>query len=235
MATLKDLKSLFIVTETINADGHYHLYDKEKSGKHSRHLYLGYVNVKNGVVTHYPTGETAKTVDELNGIISNWHGTCKYHPDTYNPDYRKSYVAEMRIHDHLCELGFEHHRYYKYSVIDTVKNLTTIIVDFNVDDRLDDDSFRLVCHINVDEQSWIDLSGDTCEAVINNLNSMIKVFMIMSLHKSFNLLDKIGGVDLSNINDITKNRLKGFDVEKTSVKDSITAYLEKALEELKNS
>jgi hypothetical protein len=64
---------------------------------------------------------------------------------------------------------------------------------------------------------------------------MLKVFMIMSLHKSFNLLDKIGGVDLSDINDITKNRLQGFDVEKTSVKDSITAYLEKALEELKNS
>ena len=234
MATLKELKEKYIVMESISNEKHYSLYDKEKSGKHSRHLYLGYVKVENGVITHYPTEERCKKTEELDSVINNWIETCEHDPDTYNPDYRKSYVAEMRIHDYLVGLGFEFtNRTYRYDVIDLLKGYTTITIILDIHDRLDNDAFKIDCCVKTGFSSWLDLSADTCEDVIKNIRSVFKVIMLMSLNKSFLMLDKIGGVDLSDLDKITENKLVGINVKKTPVKDSIISILENALTELK--
>ena len=236
MATLKELKEKYIVTESVSFEKHYNLYDKEEPGKHSRHKYLGYVKVENGVITHYPTEERCKNTDELDSVINNWIETCEHDSSTYDPDYRKSYVAEVRIHDYLVGLGFDfNNRTYQYDVVDLLKGYTTITVILDIVDRLDNDTFKIDCSVKTGYTSWLDLSADTCEGVIKNIRSVFKVFMIMSLNKSFLMLDKIGGVDLSDVDKITENKLVGIEVKKKPVKDSIIGILENALAELKGN
>lgn len=65
MIKLTDLKNEFKVIESITLNSTYNLYSNTRKGNRSAFLYLGYVTIKNGKVTHYPTGTITSDIKEL--------------------------------------------------------------------------------------------------------------------------------------------------------------------------
>jgi hypothetical protein len=110
MIRLKDLKNEFKVIKSITLENAYNLYSNTRHGNRSVFLYLGYVTVKNGKVTHYPTGTITSDIKELHEIVNTWADNAEYDVITYSPDCRAQYVAEVRLHDFMTGMGFEYNR-----------------------------------------------------------------------------------------------------------------------------
>ena len=86
MIRLKDLKNEFKVIKSITVENAYNLYSNTRHGNRSVFLYLGYVTVKNGKVTHYPTGTITSDIKELHEIVNTWADNAEYDVITYSPD-----------------------------------------------------------------------------------------------------------------------------------------------------
>lgn len=234
---LKDLKERFVCNACINLANHYNIYSKTRDGKRSHGLYLGYVSVNNGKVTHYPTGTIVSDIDELDRIANEWADNAEYEVSTYNPDCCKSYVAELRIHDHLTKLGFVNNGY--RSSYDLVISTPTGTVkharfSFDITDIFSDD-FKIQATFFNDNNSFIDLSADTYEEVIESINSVVFSSTLVSMCKTMMVHNKIDNVDFSKYDKMLLKQVKGFAMEETSFKDHLIKTLEDTLNKLKSN
>ena len=233
---LKDIKEHFNCNACINLDKHYNIYSKTRDGKRSHVLYLGYVSVNNGKATHYPTGTTVSDIDELDRIANEWADNAEYEVSTYNPDCRKSYVAQLRIHDHLTKLGFVNSGYRdSYDLV--ISTLTGAVkhasISFEIVDMFSDD-FKIQAAFFNDNNSFIDVSADTDEEVIGSINSVVFSSTLVSMCKTMMVYSKIDDVDFSKYDEMLLKQVKGFAMEETSFKDHLIKTLEDTLKTLKN-
>lgn len=234
---LKDLKERFNCNACINLAKHYNICSKTRDGKRSYGLYLGYVSVNNGKATHYPTGTIVSDIEELDRIANEWADNAEYEVSTYNPDCRKSYVAELRIHDHLTKLGFVDNGYGKS--YDLVISTPTGAVkhtrfSFDITDMFSD-NFKIQAVFFNDNNSFIDLSADTYEEVINSINSVIFSSTIVMMSHALTVCEKIDDVDFSKYDEMLLKQVKGFSMEETSFKDHLIKTLEDTLNKLKGN
>lgn len=237
MIKLKDLKERFNCSACINLAKHYNICSKIRDGKRSPGLYLGYVSVNNGKATHYPTGTIVNDVEEFDKVANEWADNAEYEVSTYNPDCRKSYVAEMRIHDHLTKLGFVNNGYRSsYDLVistptNTVKHARFL---FDITDMFSD-NFKIQATFFNDNNSFIDLSADTYEEVIESINSVIFSTTLVSMCETLNVCKKIDDVDFSKYDEMLLKQVKGFAIEETSFKDHLIKTLEDTLNKLKSN
>ena len=234
---LKDLKERFNCSACIRLDKHYNIYSKTRSGKRSHDLYLGYVSVNNGKATHYPSGTIVSDIDELDRIANEWADNAEYEVSTYNPDCRKSYVAELRIHDHLTKLGFVHNGFRNsYDLV--ISTLTNTVkharFSFDITDMFSD-NFKIQATFFNDNNSFIDLSADTYKEVIESINSVIFSSTLVSMCKTMMVYTKIGDVDFSKYDEMLLKQVKGINVQETSFKDYLIKTLEDTLNKLKGN
>lgn len=234
---LKDIKERFNCSACINLAKHYNICSKIRDGERSPGLYLGYVSVNNGKATHYPTGTIVSDIEELDRIANEWADNAEYEVSTYNPDCRKSYVAEARIHDHLTKLGFVNNgnRGSYDLVISTLTNTVKhAIFLFDITDMFSDD-FKIQATFFNDDNSFIDLSADTYEEVIKSINSVIFSSTLVSMCKTMMVYNKIDDVDFSKYDEMLLKQVKGFAMEETSFKDHLIKTLEDTLNKLKGN
>lgn len=237
MVKLKDLKERFNCNACVNLDKHYNIYSKTRDGKRSYGLYLGYVSVNNGKATHYPTGAIVSDIEELDRIANEWADNAEYEVSTYNPDCRKSYVAELRIHDHLTKLGFVNNGYRNsYDLVistltNTVKHARFL---FDITDMFSDD-FKIRATFFGDNNKFIDVSADTYEEVIESINSVVFSSTLVSMCKTMMVYNKIDDVDFSKYDEMLLKQVKGIDVQETSFKDHLIKTLEDTLNKLKGN
>lgn len=234
---LKDIKERFNCNACINLAKHYNIYSKTRDGKRSHGLYLGYVSVNNGKATHYPTGTIVSDIEELDRIANEWADNAEYEVSTYNPDCRKSYVAELRIHDHLTKLGFVNNGYRNsYDLVistltNTVKHARFL---FDITDMFSD-NFKIQATFFNDNNRFIDLSADTYEEVIESINSVIFSSTLVLMCKTMMVHNKIDDVDFSKYDEMLLKQVKGIDVHETSFKDHLIKTLEDTLNKLKSN
>lgn len=237
MLKLKDIKECFNCNACINLAKHYNIYSKVRDGKRSHGLYLGYVSVNNGKATHYPTGTIVSDIDELDRIANEWADNAEYEVSTYNPDCRKSYVAELRIHDHLTKLGFVNNGYRgSYDLVISTPTNTAKHARFSFDiTDMFSDSFKIQATFFNDNHSFIDLSADTYKEVIESINSVIFSSTLVLICKTMMICEKINDVDFSRYDEMLLKQVKGIDVQETSFKDYLIKNLEDTLNKLKGN
>lgn len=235
MIKLTDLKNEFKVIKSITVDGAYNLYSNTRKGNRSNLLYLGYVTVKNGKVTHYPTGTITSDINELHEIVNTWADNAEYDVITYSPDCRASYVAEVRLHDFMKDMGFEFERnIYSLTMNKIAGNKDKLKIDINVKDK-DNNEYEVNAALLTDEYSWIDLSGNTYKEVMDNISSIVRAISLTSLVNSFEVFNKTKNADMSLVNELVMTKFSGtLSLEKMSFKEYLINNLEEMLNKLKN-
>lgn len=235
MIKLTDLKNEFKVIKSITIDSAYNLYSNTRKGNRSNLLYLGYVTVKNGKVTHYPTGTITSDINELHEIVNTWADNAEYDVITYSPDCRASYVAEVRLHDFMKDMGFEFERnIYSLTMNKIAGNKDKLKIDINVKDK-DNNEYEVNAALLTDEYSWIDLSGNTYKEVMDNISSIVRAIALTSLVNSFEVFNKTKNADISLVNELVMTKFSGtLSLEKMSFKEYLINNLEEMLNKLKN-
>lgn len=235
MIKLTDLKNEFKVIKSITIDSAYNLYSNTRKGNRSNLLYLGYVTVKNGKVTHYPTGTITSDINELHEIVNTWADNAEYDVITYSPDCRASYVAEVRLHDFMKDMGFEFERnIYSLTMNKIAGNKEKLKIDINVKDK-DNNEYEVNAALLTDEYSWIDLSGNTYKEVMDNISSIVRAIALTSLVNSFEVFNKTKNADMSLVNELVMTKFSGtLSLEKMSFKEYLINNLEEMLNKLKN-
>lgn len=236
MIKLTDLKNEFKVIESITLKSTYNLYSNTRKGNRSVFLYLGYVTVKNGKVTHYPTGTITSDIKELHEIVNTWADNAEHEVVTYSPDCRASYVAEVRLHDFMMNMGFEYDRNtYSLTINKVAGNKEKIKIDINVKDK-DNNEYEVYAALLTGEYSWIDLSGKTYKDVMDNISSIMQVITLTSLANSFEIFNKTKNADMSLVNELVMTKFSGtLSLEKMSFKEYLINNLEEMLNNLKNN
>lgn len=237
MIKLKDLKERFVCNACINLAKHYNIYSKTRQGTRSNGLYLGYVNINNGKATHYPTGTIVSDIEDFDKVANEWADNAKYEVTTYSPDCRKSYVAKLRIHDHLIKLGFVNNGGRgDYDLI--ISTLTGAVkhasISFEINDMFSDD-FKIQAVFFTNNNSFVDISVDTYKEVISNIDSVVFSTTLVSMCEMLNVCEKIDNVDFSKYDNMLLKKVMGLEVQETSFKDHLIKTLEDTLNKLKGN
>ena len=235
MIRLKDLKNEFNVIKSITLNAAYNLYSNTRKGNRSNLLYLGYVTLNNGKVTHYPTGTITSDIKELHEIVNTWADNAEYDVITYSPDCRVQYVAEVRLHDFMTRMGFEYGRnIYSLTMNKLAGNKDKIKIDINVKEK-DNNEYEVVAALLTDEYSWIDLSGKTYKEVMDNITSIMHAITLTSLANSFEIFNKTKDANMDLLNKmVMSNMTDMMNVEKKSFKEYLINTLEETINKLKN-
>ena len=234
MIRLKDLKNEFKVIKSITVENAYNLYSNTRKGNRSVFLYLGYVTVKNGKVTHYPTGTITSDIKELHEIVNTWADNAEYDVITYSPDCRAQYVAEVRLHDFMTNMGFEYNRNtYTLTLTKLGGNKDKITVEIDVKEK-DNNEYEIVAALLTDNYSWIDLSGKSYKDVMDNITSVLRAVTLTTLANSFELFNKTKDANMDLVNEMMMSNVTDMmDVEKKSFKEYLINTLEETLNKLK--
>lgn len=234
MIRLKDLKNEFKVIKSITLEGAYNLYSNTRNGNRSVFLYLGYVTVKNGKVTHYPTGTITSDIKELHEIVNTWADNAEYDVITYSPDCRAQYVAEVRLHDFMTSMGFEYSRNtYSLTMNKIAGNKDKVKIEIDVKEK-NNNEYEVIAALLTDDYSWIDLSGKTYKEVMDNISSIMRAITLTTLANSFEIFNKTKDANMDLVNEmVMSNMTDMMDVEKKSFKEYLINTLEETLNNLK--
>lgn len=234
MIRLKDLKNEFKVIKSITVEGAYNLYSNTRNGNRSVFLYLGYVTVKNGKVTHYPTGTITSDIKELHEIVNTWADNAEYDVITYSPDCRAQYVAEVRLHDFMTSMGFEYSRNtYSLTMNKIAGNKDKVKIEIDVKEK-NNNEYEVIAALLTDDYSWIDLSGKTYKEVMDNISSIMRAITLTTLANSFEIFNKTKDANMDLVNEmVMSNMTDMMDVEKKSFKEYLINTLEETLNNLK--
>lgn len=234
MIRLKDLKNEFKVIKSITLEGAYNLYSNTRNGNRSVFLYLGYVTVKNGKVTHYPTGTITSDIKELHEIVNTWADNAEYDVITYSPDCRAQYVAEVRLHDFMTSMGFEYSRNtYSLTMNKIGGNKDKVKIEIDVKEK-NNNEYEVIAALLTDDYSWIDLSGKTYKEVMDNISSIMRAITLTTLANSFEIFNKTKDANMDLVNEmVMSNMTDMMDVEKKSFKEYLINTLEETLNNLK--
>lgn len=234
MIRLKDLKNEFKVIKSITVENAYNLYSNTRHGNRSVFLYLGYVTVKNGKVTHYPTGTITSDIKELHEIVNTWADNAEYDVITYSPDCRAQYVAEVRLHDFMTSMGFEYSRNtYSLTMNKIAGNKDKVKIEIDVKEK-NNNEYEVIAALLTDDYSWIDLSGNTYKEVMDNISSIMRAITLTTLANSFEIFNKTKDANMDLVNEmVMSNMTDMMDVEKKSFKEYLINTLEETLNNLK--
>lgn len=234
MIRLKDLKNEFKVIKSITLENAYNLYSNTRHGNRSVFLYLGYVTVKNGKVTHYPTGTITSDIKELHEIVNTWADNAEYDVITYSPDCRAQYVAEVRLHDFMTSMGFEYSRNtYSLTMNKIAGNKDKVKIEIDVKEK-NNNEYEVIAALLTDDYSWIDLSGKTYKEVMDNISSIMRAITLTTLANSFEIFNKTKDANMDLVNEmVMSNMTDMMDVEKKSFKEYLINTLEETLNNLK--
>lgn len=234
MIRLKDLKNEFKVIKSITLENAYNLYSNTRHGNRSVFLYLGYVTLKNGKVTHYPTGTITSDIKELHEIVNTWADNAEYDVITYSPDCRATYVAEVRLHDFMTSMGFEYSRNtYSLTMNKIAGNKDKVKIEIDVKEK-NNNEYEVIAALLTDDYSWIDLSGKTYKEVMDNISSIMRAITLTTLANSFEIFNKTKDANMDLVNEmVMSNMTDMMDVEKKSFKEYLINTLEETLNNLK--
>lgn len=236
MIKLTDLKNEFKVIKSITINGAYNLYSNTRKGNRTNMLYLGYVTIKKGAVTHYPTGTITSDIKELHEIVNTWADNAKYDVITYSPDCRSSYVAEVRLHDFMIGMGFEYDRnIYSLTMNKVAGNKDKLKIDITVKDK-DNNEYEVIAALLTGEYSWIDLSGKTYKEVMDNISSIMRAITLTTLANSFDIFNKTKDANVDLVDGMMMSKMSDtLCIEKMSFKEYLINTLEETLNNLKNN
>lgn len=171
-------------------------------------------------------GEKYKSVDDFLKAVEEYNKTLYFPADTYNPDYRKEAVDEMRLHGTLRECGLK------------------MTGGYGGDHyTLDNDFGGKFVHVNgtnltLSETSWLPMLDEnepvdenSCKK-IKSLLGAVYAYHISTLVEAMNGIGKLGFIDKLEIKTFNE---KTMSVETKSGKEGLISKLEEVLSKLKEN
>jgi hypothetical protein len=178
-------------------------------------------------------GKRYTDTEDFLKVAEEYSKTLFFDPDTYNPDYRKSYVDEIRLHGTIKESGLKE---MKMNGMYSTSN-------YILEDDLGGKFAQVVCSgenagLVLDESSWISLldkgttvDENSCTRLKSILGS-VYAYHICKLVDALNGIGKMDMIDDIQIKTFNEHTLQ-FDTR--SGKEGIIAKLEETLSKLKGN
>lgn len=180
-------------------------------------------------------GVAYKNASELLEAVSKYNSTLYFPSDTYNPDYRKEAVDEMRLHATMRESGLKMSKLGGYSKSGAYELVDDMGAKFATV-RSGVAENRSFANLVLSENSWIPLKDDTApldEDSCKAIKSYLAATYMYHISVLVNAMGEMG--ELSRLDDIKVKTLdpKRLTVETSSAKDTIVRMLEDTLSRLK--
>jgi hypothetical protein len=180
-------------------------------------------------------GVAHKNASDLLEAVSKYNSSLYFPSDTYNPDYSKEAVDEMRLHDTMIESGLKMSTNGIYGKPGTYELVDDMGAKFATV-RSGVAENRSFADLVLSENSWIPLKEDntpldedSCKAI----KSYLAATYVYHISVLVNAMSEMG--ELSRLDDIKVKTLdpKRLTVETSSAKDTIVRMLEDTLSRLK--
>lgn len=206
--------------QSITIPGSYCLYRKDD------HSFLAvFSKEKNNILYN---GKAYKSTEDFLKAVEDYTKTLYFPADTYNPDYRKVAVDEMRIHSTLrdCGLDMNPGRYYSRESY-----------------LLDDDLGGKFAHVRgtdllLSETSWLPLKAEgsevdesTCRGIKSTI-AAVYAYHISVLAEALNAMGELSKIDKLEIKTFNESTCT---VETKSGKEGLVSKLEEVLKKLKET
>ena len=203
----------------------YLLYDKERQGKRSTQLYLGYFQMSDD--NKFLFNENLySTVDELVNAMEAYNDTLPFEPEIYNPMFRKNYMIEMALNDYLISLGFKKtfgdstyylEDYYGQKICKLVVSVT------------EDSTEGYIKRLIPDCYEWTESSFNDLDSAIGAVNSILAMYCVSVNTITMKLLCGLTKARASEVFD------KSFDIKSLTMytEDTKQKTIEKLEDELK--
>lgn len=169
-------------------------------------------------------GETYKTVEEFLEAVDRYNHTLYFNPDTYNPDYRKEWVDEARLHETFSKCGLsDTDRFYRkgYFFGDDVGGRFAEVQGGD---------------LMLSETSWIPLLGKddaVDERSCTRIKSMLAAVYATHIACLCGTLSDMGKLSFVDTIEVKTFNDKTMKVETKDGKEGIIAKLEEVLSKLK--
>ena len=214
---------------TIEHDGGYVLYDKERSGHRNQHLYLGKFYLSTNGDKYSFNNEYYTSVEDMVGAMEEYNKTLPFDSEIYNPLFKKSYMIECALHDYLTSLGFKMywHDCRHYELRDAyMQTLCHVVFDVK-DGRTTGKIKRLIT-----EDRWTEAPFDGLDSAISACNTILATYCASINAIAMNVLNALTNSRCTSMLDMTFD-LNSLSVYTEDAKQKTIEHLEQELKRLK--
>lgn len=220
---------------TIEHDGGYCLYDKQRPAKRSNSKYIGKFYIASDKTQYAFRDNYYKDVESLVAAMDAYNATLPFDADIYNPLFRSNYRIECALCDYLESLGFESLRRSRESTFvlnDCYGQRICELTIFVKEDTTEGVITRHILTRDQFKQYTTDSPFTDLDSAIASVNSILATYVASINACATNLLSKITTSRSALLLD------KTFDLQKLEVytedaRAKMIEVLEKELAELK--
>ena len=196
---------------TIEHDGGYCLYDKERPAKRSNYKYIGRFYVSSNKKQYVFNEEYYNDVESMVNAMDEYNSTLPFDIEIYCPLFKNSYRIECALHDYLSSLGFETHfgrsSYFLYDCYgQTICELLVCVKDGTTKGVIT----RYIDSPDKDKKLSTDSPFADLDSAIASVNTILATYVASVNSVAMNVLGKITNSRSSLLLDST------FDVRKMS-------------------
>lgn len=201
---------------TIECNGGYVLYDKERKSKRSNEYYLGRFYLASDGKSYVFNDDYYNNVDDLVNAMDEYNKTLPFDQDIYNPIYRKHIGIELALHDYLTDAGFKMSRGIdnEYILEDAYGyELCKIFFDIR-----EDSTEGIIMKPVPGTLKWTECPFHDLESAIGACNSILSPYLLLTNSIVTHILSKLTTSRASEVYD------KTFDIK------TLTTYTENSKE-----
>lgn len=170
-------------------------------------------------------GQEYDSVDSMLNAIEAYNATLEFSPATYNPDYQKNYITDMRVADTLHECGYT---FTDYAYGGDGKYCSEGVLGVK---------FPSVCgsYLYLNDHKFITMydKNDSDSCIAKNIKSFIGAMYAANIAQIADKLADMGSLDTLNSIPIKTMNYNTFEVTETEGIDAIINILENSLSRLK--
>ena len=218
---------------TIEHDGGYCLYDKERPSMRANYKYIGKFYISSDKKRYVFNERYYLDVESMVAAMDEYAGTLPFDIEIYNPIYKASYRIECALHDYLRSLGFESSQYNQNFILYDCYKQAICELGIEVKDGSTVGAITRRVGVSVKgdvlttESPFVDL-----DSAIASVNTILSTYVVSVNSVVMNVMGKITSSRSAILLDRT------FDVKKLAVytkdgRKKMIEVLEKELDSLK--
>lgn len=215
---------------TIECNGGYVLYDKERKSKRSNKYYIGRFYIASDGKSYVFNDDYYNTVEALVAAMDEYNKTLPFDQDIYNPIYRKHIGIELALHDYLTDAGFKMSRSINNEyILEDAYGYELCRISFDI---REDSTEGIIWRKVPGAFKWTECPFHDLESAIGACNSILSSYLLLVNSVVTNTLSKLTTSRASEVYDRTFD-IKTFTTYTENGKENAIKLLEDELRRLK--
>lgn len=216
--------------KTIEHNGGYLLYDKERESKRSNAYYVGRFYLSSDSKNYVFNDEYYSNVNDMVNAMEEYNKTLPFDPDIYNPFFRKHVGIELAIHDYLTDIGFKTSRSINNEyVFEDAYGYELLRITYDI---VEDSSNGILIKHTTGKHTWTECPFHDLDSAIGACNSLLSSYLVLTSSMFTNILSKLTTSRASEVYDKTFD-IKTLTVYTKNSKEKAIKLLEEELLRLK--